>query len=45
VELEDDYPDIEPIVEGLAASGDSALVPSLREALDRFLAERNFLSP
>ncbi|MDT5027481.1 MAG: hypothetical protein QOE61_3907 [Micromonosporaceae bacterium] len=42
VELKGDYLDIAPIVEALAASGDSALVSRLREALDRFLEERNF---
>ncbi|MEU8211440.1 HEAT repeat domain-containing protein [Micromonospora sp. NPDC049044] len=42
VELEDDYDDIAPTVAALTASGDTALVPRLREALDRFLDEGNF---
>lgn len=42
VELEDDYDDIAPTVTALATSGDTALVPRLREALDRFLDEGNF---
>ncbi|WP_433262189.1 HEAT repeat domain-containing protein [Micromonospora vinacea] len=42
VELEDDYDDIAPTVTTLAASGDTALVPRLREVLDRFLDEGNF---
>lgn len=41
-ELEDDYDDIEPTVTALAACGDTALVPRLREALDRFLDDENF---
>ncbi|WP_406066428.1 HEAT repeat domain-containing protein [Micromonospora sp. NBC_00860] len=42
VELEDDYDDIAPTVTTLAASGDTTLVPRLREVLDRFLDEGNF---
>ncbi|WP_330440585.1 HEAT repeat domain-containing protein [Micromonospora sp. NBC_00821] len=42
VELEDDYDDIAPTVTALTASGDTALVPRLREVLDRFLDEGNF---
>jgi HEAT repeat protein len=42
VELADDDDDIEPTLTALAASGDITLVPRLREALDRFLDERNF---
>ncbi|MFK4245988.1 HEAT repeat domain-containing protein [Micromonospora chokoriensis] len=41
-ELEDDYDDIAPTVTALTACGDTALVPRLREVLDRFLDEGNF---
>ncbi|MFI5490501.1 HEAT repeat domain-containing protein [Micromonospora echinaurantiaca] len=41
-ELEDDYDDIAPVLAGLAACGDTTLVPRLHEALDRFLDEQNF---
>ncbi|WUR58052.1 HEAT repeat domain-containing protein [Micromonospora chokoriensis] len=41
-ELEDDYDDIAPTVTALTACGDTALVPRLREALDRFLDDGNF---
>ncbi|MFJ2081254.1 HEAT repeat domain-containing protein [Micromonospora chokoriensis] len=42
MELEDDYDDIAPTVTALTACGDTALVPRLREVLDRFLDEGNF---
>ncbi|MBQ0977954.1 MULTISPECIES: HEAT repeat domain-containing protein [Micromonospora] len=42
MELEDDYDDIAPTVTALATSGDTTLVPRLREVLDRFLDEGNF---
>lgn len=42
VDLEDDYDDVEPVVTALAASGDTSLVPHVREALDRFLDAGNF---
>ncbi|MCZ7373419.1 HEAT repeat domain-containing protein [Micromonospora sp. WMMC250] len=42
VELEDDYDGIAPTVTALTTCGDTALVPRLREALDRFLDEGNF---
>jgi hypothetical protein len=41
-ELEDDYGDIAPTITALAACGDTALVPRLHEALDRFLDQENF---
>ncbi|GAA1535135.1 hypothetical protein GCM10009827_061700 [Dactylosporangium maewongense] len=42
VELEDDYVDVASTLEALSASGDTALVSPLHEALDRFLDDGNF---
>lgn len=40
--LEGEYADVQPALRVLAASGDTALVPRLHEALARFLDEGNF---
>ena len=39
---DDDYDDIAPALDALSACGDTSLVPRLREALGRFLDDRNF---